>query len=126
MASMRDIKRRRESITSTSQITKAMKLVSTVKLQKAKGRADESKPYFEKIGVKCPECGGEIVLKRTRKGRRYFGCENNPACGFMSWTKPVEKRCPECGSYMTEKGNKLVCSDESCGHSENADRSDTE
>ena len=85
-----------------------------------------TKPYFEKIGVKCPECGGEIVLKRTRKGRRYFGCENNPACGFMSWTKPVEKRCPECGSYMTEKGNKLVCSDESCGHSENADRSDTE
>ena len=85
-----------------------------------------TKPYFEKIGVKCPECGGEIVLKRTRKGRRYFGCENNPACGFMSWTKPVEKRCPECGSYMTVKGNKLVCSDESCGHSENADRSDTE
>ena len=49
MASMRDIKRRRESITSTSQITKAMKLVSTVKLQKAKGRAEESKPYFEKM-----------------------------------------------------------------------------
>ena len=80
-----------------------------------------TKHYFETIGVKCPECGGEVVLKRTRKGRRYFGCENNPECGFMSWTKPVEKKCPVCGGYMTEKGNKYVCADKNCGHSENAE-----
>ena len=77
-----------------------------------------TKPFFEKVGVKCPECGGE--LKRTRKGRRYFGCENSPECTFMSWSKPVEKRCPECGSYMTERGNKLVCANEACGHREDA------
>ena len=79
-----------------------------------------TKPIFEKVGVKCPECGGELILKRTRKGRRYFGCENSPECTFMSWSKPVEKRCPECGSYMTERGNKLVCANEACGHREDA------
>ena len=77
-----------------------------------------TKPFFETIGVMCPKCGGEIVIKRTRKGRRYYGCENSPECDFMSWTRPVEKRCPECGAYMTEKGNRLVCSDQTCGHTE--------
>ncbi len=79
-----------------------------------------TKPFLEKAGVKCPECGGEVVLKRTRKGRRYFGCENNPTCTFMSWAKPSEKRCPVCGSYMVERGNSLVCSDEKCGWKEKA------
>ncbi len=78
-----------------------------------------TKPYFERVGVTCPDCGGEVVLKRTRKGRRYYGCENNPECEFMSWNKPVEKRCPKCGAYMVEKGKKLVCSNENCGYSEN-------
>lgn len=77
-----------------------------------------TKPYFEKIGVKCPKCGGEVVLRRSKKGRRYYGCENNPECDFMSWSKPVEKRCPRCGSYMVEKGKKIVCSAEGCGYSE--------
>ncbi|MDO4803841.1 MAG: type I DNA topoisomerase [Lachnospiraceae bacterium] len=77
-----------------------------------------TKPYFEKIGVKCPDCGSEIVLKRTRKGRRYFGCVNSPTCDFMSWTRPVARKCPECGGYMTLKGNKVVCANESCGHAE--------
>ena len=79
-----------------------------------------TKPFFEKVGVKCPECGGELILKRTRKGRRYFGCVNSPECTFMSWSKPVEKRCPKCGSYMTERGNKLVCANEACGYREDA------
>ncbi len=78
-----------------------------------------TKPYFEKVGVKCPDCGGEVVMKRTRKGRLYYGCENNPECSFISWNKPVEQRCPKCGKYMVIKGKKLVCSNESCGYSEN-------
>ena len=77
-----------------------------------------TKPYYEKIGVACPKCGKEIVLKKTKKGRRYFGCENNPDCDFMSWQKPVAKKCPQCGGYMVEKGSKTVCADENCGYIE--------
>ena len=75
-----------------------------------------TKPYFEKIGVACPKCGKDIVLKKTKKGRKYYGCENNPDCDFMSWQKPSKLPCPQCGGYMVEKGNKLVCADEQCGY----------
>ena len=75
-----------------------------------------TKPYLEKIGVKCPKCGKEIVLKKTKKGRKYYGCENNPECDFMSWSRPVEEKCPKCGGYMVEKGSKIVCADEQCGY----------
>lgn len=78
-----------------------------------------TKPYLEKIGVACPKCGKEIVLRKTKKGRKYYGCEDNPNCDFMSWQKPSEKKCPKCGSYMVEKGNKLVCGDQKCGYIEN-------
>ena len=78
-----------------------------------------TKPYLEKIGVPCPLCGGEVVIRKTKKGRKYYGCENHPDCDFMSWQKPSEKKCPECGGYMVEKGNKLVCADEKCGYVEN-------
>lgn len=77
-----------------------------------------TKPYLEKIGVACPKCGKDIVLRKTKKGRKYYGCEDNPACDFMSWQKPSEKKCPACGKYMLEKGNKLVCADETCGYIE--------
>ena len=75
-----------------------------------------TKPYFEKIGISCPKCGGDIVMKKTRKGRRYYGCINNPECNFMVWQKPAGVLCEKCGSMMVEKGNKLVCSGEKCGH----------
>lgn len=75
-----------------------------------------TKPYLEKIGVACPKCGKEVVLKKTKKGRRYYGCEQNPECDFMSWQKPSAERCPECGGYMIEKGSKLVCANEQCGY----------
>ena len=75
-----------------------------------------NKPYFEKTGVACPKCGGDVVYKMTKKGRRYFGCINNPECDFMSWSKPSDKKCPKCGAYMVEKGNKLLCSAEKCGY----------
>jgi len=78
-----------------------------------------TKPYLEKIGVPCPKCGKEVVIKKTKKGRRYFGCEDNPNCDFMSWQKPSKEKCPNCGSYMIEKGNKLLCAEESCGYSMN-------
>ena len=75
-----------------------------------------TKPYLEKIGIACPQCGKDIVIRKTKKGRKYYGCENNPDCDFMSWQKPVEKKCPQCGGYMVEKGNKIVCADKTCGY----------
>ena len=74
-----------------------------------------TKPYLEKAGVKCPKCGGEVILLRTKKGRKYFGCDNQE-CDFMSWNRPSDKICPECGNYMVEKGSKLLCSDDKCGY----------
>ena len=75
-----------------------------------------TKPYLERIGVACPKCGKDIVIRKTKKGRRYYGCEDNPECDFMSWQRPSEKACPKCGGIMVEKGNKLVCINENCGH----------
>ena len=75
-----------------------------------------TKPYLEKIGVACPKCGKDIVIRKTKKGRRYYGCEDNPNCDFMVWQKPVEQKCPKCGGVMVEKGNKLVCVNEECGN----------
>ena len=83
-----------------------------------------TKPYLEKIGVACPKCGKDLVMKKTRKGRKYYGCENNPDCDFMSWQKPVEKRCPNCGGYMVVKGSKIACADAACGYVEARNKED--
>lgn len=74
-----------------------------------------TKPYFEKIGVACPKCGKDIVIKKTKKGRKYYGCIGNPDCDFMVWQKPSAEKCPKCDSMMLQKGNKLVCMNEECG-----------
>ena len=71
-----------------------------------------TKPYFEKIGVKCPKCGGEIVIKKTQKGRRYYGCENYPECDVMTWQKPSKEICPKCGNIGASRGDNT--SDDSC------------
>lgn len=82
-----------------------------------------TKPYYEKIGVTCPKCGGDIVIKKTQKGRRYYGCINNPECDVMTWQKPSDKRCPKCGNMLLERGNKLVCADNTCGYVEEKTKS---
>lgn len=84
-----------------------------------------TKPYLEKIGVPCPKCGKEVVLRKTKKGRKYYGCEGTPECDFMSWQKPSEKKCPHCGGYMLERGSKLVCADTACGYVEVKEKSRT-
>jgi len=73
-------------------------------------------PYFEKIGVSCPKCGKDVVVRKTKKGRRYYGCISIPECDFMVWQKPVNKICEKCGSIYTLRGNKLVCSNAECGN----------
>ena len=78
-----------------------------------------TKPYLEKIGVSCPKCNKEVVIRKTKKGRRYFGCEDNPECDFMTWQKPSSEKCPDCGGVLVEKGAKLVCLDNNCGYVKN-------
>ncbi len=89
-----------------------------------------TKPFYEDAGVKCPDCGGKVFIKKTKKGRKYYGCENSPECEFMSWNKPTGDKCPECGSYLVEKGTKklrIACSNSECGYSvEKADEEKTE
>lgn len=75
-----------------------------------------TKPYLEKIGVSCPKCGKDIVVRKTKKGRRFYGCEDYPECDFMSWPRPVADKCPKCGGYMVQKGNRIVCANEQCGY----------
>jgi DNA topoisomerase-1 len=75
-----------------------------------------TKPYLEKIGVTCPNCGGDIVVRKTKKGRKYYGCVNNPDCDFMTWQKPSGTKCEKCGGILLEKGSQLVCGNEKCGY----------
>ena len=86
-----------------------------------------TKPYLEKVGVACPKCGGAVVLRKTKKGRKFYGCENSPECDFMSWQKPSGKNCPKCGQALLEKGKKLVCMNAQCGYvEERTDMKDSE
>ena len=78
-----------------------------------------TKPYYEKIGVTCPKCGKDIVVRKTKKGRKYFGCMGNPECDYMSWQRPSDRKCPKCGGMMLIKGSKLVCENRECGYMEN-------
>ena len=76
-----------------------------------------TKPFYEKIGITCPKCKtGDVVIKMSKKGRRYYGCTNAPECDFMSWTRPAKQKCPQCGSYMLIKRKKLLCANNECGY----------
>jgi len=67
-----------------------------------------TKPFLVKVGVTCPECGGDLIEKKTRKGRVFYGCSNYPECKFASWDKPVPEPCPECGGLMVEAGKDSI------------------
>ena len=71
-------------------------------------------PYLEKIGIECPRCHKDIIVKKTKKGRRYYGCISNPECDFMVWQKPSGKICPVCHDVLLEKGQKLACANSNC------------
>lgn len=81
-----------------------------------------AKPILEEIGVDCPECeDGKVVVRYSKKGRRFFGCSNYPRCTFVSWDEPAGSKCPECGAMLLVKrsqktGDKLVCSNKECGY----------
>ena len=75
-----------------------------------------AKPIIEDAGVNCPLCKAKVVVKKTKKGRKYFGCEKNPSCGFMTWDTPSNENCPECGNFLLNKkgGKALGCSNPEC------------
>ena len=80
-----------------------------------------TKPIVSKIGVKCPKCKeGDIIMRKSKKKKVFYGCSNYPECDFVAWNKPVEEPCEVCGSYMYEKysksGTKIVCSNKECKH----------
>lgn len=78
-----------------------------------------AKPLYEKVeDVVCPNCGGEVFVKKTKKGRRYYGCENNPECEFMTWNLPTKQKCPKCNTIMVEKGKYLKCNNDECNYNE--------
>lgn len=82
------------------------------------------KPVQKKIGVPCPKCGaeqgGEVVQRRTKKGRTFYGCSRYPDCDYVSWNKPAAEKCPLCGGLMEYRGKsrEAVCT--KCGHRENS------
>jgi DNA topoisomerase I len=79
-----------------------------------------ARPLLEEAGVACPKCGGKVLVKKSKKGKKYFGCENNPNCGFMTWDKPINENCPTCGKFLVKKfsGKKEVikCSNDNCDY----------
>ncbi|MDF2882666.1 MAG: topoisomerase [Clostridiaceae bacterium] len=90
-----------------------------------------TKPLVEELNVPCPKCGGKIQVKRSKKGRKFYGCSNYPKCDFVSWFEPSDKKCPQCGSYMVKKFNKTKgdfyeCSNHECKHREYSTESNNE
>ncbi|MBR6647677.1 MAG: topoisomerase DNA-binding C4 zinc finger domain-containing protein, partial [Clostridia bacterium] len=81
-----------------------------------------TKAIVKETGAKCPKCGAEILEKKSKKGKLYYGCENNPKCDFMTWDAPYTKKaCPTCGGLLLKKtgrGKKIYCMNESCGYEE--------
>jgi DNA topoisomerase-1 len=89
-----------------------------------------TKPFFEDSGVKCPKCGGRVLIKKTKKGRRYYGCENQSesGCDLMTWNKPTGELCPKCGDVLVEKGSKtksIVCNNSECNYIKTIDEKST-
>ncbi len=80
-----------------------------------------TKAIVKTIGVKCPDCGGDLVAKRGRSGKIFYGCSNYPTCTRAYWYKPTERKCPQCGELLLEKHTKTTkyaCSNDKCGYKE--------
>ncbi len=79
-----------------------------------------TKPILKEIGVECPECKGQIVERRSKRGRVFYGCSNYPECHFTMWNRPTGQRCPECGGLLVVKGGRrgeaIVCSNKECDY----------
>lgn len=85
-----------------------------------------TKAITQEIGIPCPKCGGKILVKKSKKGKKYYGCENNPTCGFMTWDEPLKEKCPQCQSMLlkrTKWKKNTYCSNPDCSYEKGAERS---
>ncbi|MCD8026345.1 MAG: type I DNA topoisomerase [Clostridiales bacterium] len=85
------------------------------------------KKYVEKTGVTCPKCGGDVIIKRTKNKRIFYGCSNYPVCDFVSWNEPPHERCPQFGEVLFKKKGKkpvLFCTKDGCGYTKKSDLED--
>lgn len=88
-----------------------------------------TKPLLEEIGVQCPNCQGQIVARRSKKGRKFYGCSNYPQCDYVNWDQPVDKNCPNCQTQLIKKeskkyGAKIICPSKGCSYEEAAEGAD--
>jgi len=84
-----------------------------------------TKKIVQKTGGYCPKCGGEMLAKKSKKGRGFYGCASYPNCDFMTWDKPLPDKCPKCGSYLFKKAGRyggIRCLKEGCGYERAADK----
>ncbi len=77
-------------------------------------------PLVKDTGGLCPVCGGHMLLRKSAKGRVYYGCGNYPTCNFMTWDEPVTERCPQCNSTLFKRKGQLICLKEGCGFTKEA------
>lgn len=90
-----------------------------------------AKPIVEEIEAPCPKCGGKLLAKKSKKGKKFFGCANYPQCDFVSWNEPLKEKCPDCGAYMVLKYSKTKvsyaqCSDSNCNKTVNLNKENNE
>jgi len=77
------------------------------------------KKYTENIGVNCPVCGNDVIVRKTKTGKVFYGCASYPSCNFMSWNEPTSEKCPQCGEILFKKKGKkptLYCAKDGCGY----------
>ncbi len=80
-----------------------------------------TKPIVEEINIPCPKCSAQIGVRKSKRGRKFYGCSNYPECDFVSWDMPIKDPCPKCGALMTEKssranGKTVQCTNKECGY----------
>lgn len=78
-----------------------------------------TRKIVQDTGGVCPLCGGKVLAKKSKKGKVYYGCENNPKCGFMTWDTPLKETCPKCGATLFRKAGKMgriYCAKEGCDY----------
>jgi DNA topoisomerase-1 len=81
-----------------------------------------ARPLVKDTGGLCPLCGGHMLMRKSSKGRIYYGCGNYPSCKFMTWDEPVPETCPQCGATLFKKGAKLYCAKEGCGFTKQVEK----